>query len=303
MVCYGDDRPDTWIDWLDTLVTEFEKLAEIAESHSLDLDLGPDYRSVQDWQEFCEAIGVNINPRFWEGSMISGQFQMGWIEPNKVHKAKKIGKAVLKQLRQNLFEKIRNSAILDIKKIRNLDSLIESTLNDRASLIAEIAELNACLTATQSSEASLGKLLSEAKANDLSALTLDCLQMACAILNRDRKILLAGPLVLWDDGIVYALTSCGKVPLPATSPPAVLLRALQQSGHPVVEVGEMTCLGHFLFNGNPIYRRGADHISGWVTVWGDTERNRERKFVVADPNHLAVVQAIHEHFKMRDEPS
>ena len=48
--------------------------------------------------------------------------------------------------------------------------------------------------------------------NDTSALALDCLRIACAVIKGHRMILMAGPMVLWSDGVVYAITSCGGVP-------------------------------------------------------------------------------------------
>ena len=139
--------------------------------------------------------------------------------------------------------------------------------------------------------------LTKAKVKDASVLSLDCLRIAGAVLNRERVRLIAGPLVLWDDGVVYALISRGKVTLPDDSSPAFLLKALQQSGHPTVEVSEMTVIGGW--TSGPIYRKGSVRISGWINVWHDVEQNRERVFVVADPDKLAVVRDIHEHFKIK----
>jgi hypothetical protein len=297
LVCMGDDRPDQLIDWLDALVSDFEELKTIADEHVVKVNAGSQGGVMNDWSDFCSALGVHIDSNFWEGSMISGHLQMGWIQPGQIRRAQKIGKEILKEIRRDVLEQIRSAAISEIKKIKDLDRLIERISDDRPFLLAQIGHLKAALAETQKTMTALEQAVAEAKVNDASALTMDCLRIAGAVLNRERVRLIAGPLVLWDDGVIYALTSRGKVPLPDDSSPALLLKVLQRSGHPTVDVSEMTVIGGW--TSGPIYRKGSIRISGWINVWRDVEQNRERVFVVANPDKLAVVRNIHKYFKTK----
>lgn len=286
LVCRGDDVPDEWDYWLEELVDDFKKLAKIACEHSVEVDAGEDYGTMEDWRGFCEALGVNFESEFWEGGMISGLYMKGWIKPGKVDKATKTGKEILKRIRQNLLERIRSNAIAELEKIEDLDRLDERTRDDRKSLISQNAQLKTDRATAEKTAATLERALAAAKVNDTSELALNCLRIACAVLNQDRMVLLAGPLVLWADGVVYAFTTQGKVHLPTDSAPWILLKELEREGHPVVEVGEDRFLHPSLL----------DHISRWINVWQQVE-SRERVFLVADPAQLAVAHQIHEHFK------
>jgi len=295
LVCKGDDQPEEWDDWLKSLVDEFEWLESTASEHDLEVHTGSDPKKIEGWSDFCEAVGVDIRTQFWEGSMISGQFVMGWIKAGDIRGAKKAGETMLKKIRKNLLKQLRERTIKELNKIDDLDTLIERTRDDRASLLAEIGRLRVAVADTQDTMTALKQAVAEAKMNDTSALDLDCLRLAGAVLNRERVKLLAGPLVFWDDGVVYAFTSRGGVPLPDDSSPSVLLKQLQRSGHPIVAVGEMTVISGWL--SGPHYRKGTAHISGWGNVWREVEQNRERKFLVTDPGQLPTVRAIHDHFK------
>ena len=294
LVCMGDDKPDEWISWLEPLVSEFEKLADIAEEHELDLDAGSEYGKVEDWREFCNALGVSIDQEFWEGCFISGQFVTGWVTPGQTHSAKKTGKEILKRIRMNLLGQIRSPRIEELMRIESLDLLIEKTRDDREALLSKNSELQASLENAQKTTATLQQAFAEAKVNDTSALALDCLRIACAVINGDRRILTAGPLVLWSDGIVYAITSRGGVPLPAESAPQILINELARAGYSVVEVAEMTKIGHW--KDGPHFRKGTTHISGWMNVWREVERCK-RTFLAENPAKLALVHDVHEHFK------
>jgi hypothetical protein len=102
--------------------------------------------------------------------------------------------------------------------------------------------------------------------------------------------MVAGPLVLWDDNVVYAITSRGGVTLPANSTPAILLGDLEAAGYTVVRVEEKTIIGGWR---GPIYRMGMPHITGWASVWSDRE-GRERVFLVVSKDSERKVHEIHE---------
>lgn len=107
LVCMGDDCPDQWIDWLEALIDEFKQLQRVADKHGLDVDAGPDYKNVQDWRTFCEALGIMVDTQFWEGSMVSGMFQMGWIQARRVSRAQKTGNTILTTIKENFAEQLR----------------------------------------------------------------------------------------------------------------------------------------------------------------------------------------------------
>jgi len=293
LVCMGDDRPDQWDSWLEPLVDEFEALKATATEHGLEFHMGSQLGELEGWQDFCEALGISVSTKFWEGSMNSGQFVMGWIKLGKVRGAQKAGKEILKQLGKSLLEQLREKRIGELGRIKDLNLLIERTCDDRGALLSENAKLKSDLEAAQKTKTKLLEALAEAKENDTSELTLDCMRIATAVLNGDRVILIAGPLVLWSDGIVYGFTSRGGVLLPPESAPWLLLKELQRVGHPLVEVGENTQVRGFL---NPRLLAGTAHISGWINLWRQIE-SCERVFLVANPEQLAVVRQIHEHFK------
>jgi hypothetical protein len=103
--------------------------------------------------------------------------------------------------------------------------------------------------------------------------------------------MVAGPLVLWDDNVVYAITSRGGVTLPANSTPALLIGDLEAAGYPVVRVEEKTVIGGW--TSGPIYRKGTPHITGWASVWSDRER-KERVFLVIPKDSEMKVHEVHQ---------
>ena len=140
LVCMGDDKPDSWISWLEPLVSEFEQLADIAEERELE-DAGSEYGKVEDWREFCSALDVSIDQEFWEGWLISGQFVTGWVAPGQIRSAKKIGREILKRIRMYLLGQIRSARIEELMRIQSLDLLIEKTRDDREALLSKNSEL------------------------------------------------------------------------------------------------------------------------------------------------------------------
>jgi hypothetical protein len=295
LVCLGDDRPDQWVPWLESLVDDFEALETTANEHDLELHTGTQNGELSGWQDFCEASGIDVRTEFWEGSMTSGQYVMGWLNVGKVRSAQKEAKELLKQLQKSLLGQLRAKRIAELVLIKDLDLLIERTCDDREALLSENAKLKIDLEAAHTRLTTLREALAETKNHDTSELTLECLRVATAVLNRDRNIFIAGPMVLWSDGMVYVFTSRGGAALPADSAPAILVKELQRAGHAVVEVGERTFVGGYL---NPHLLEGTPHISGWINLWRQTE-SCERVFLVANPEQLTVVRQIHEHFKTR----
>ena len=104
----------------------------------------------------------------------------------------------------------------------------------------------------------------------------------------------AGPLVLWDDGVVYAITQIGGAKPPEPSNYAWLLRQLEAASVQVVKVKELTILGGHA--SGPIYFPGGTRTQEWINVWREGERtvsllsvpnpgSRPRQFVVDPPEY------------------
>ena len=125
-----------------------------------------------------------------------------------------------------------------------------------------------------------------------------CVELASAIIEGKATRIVAGPLVLWDDGNVYAITSRGKVELPTRSDPKLLLDSLKKSGYTVIEVEEMTIIGGW--TRGPVYAKGDIHISGWEFVWSDDLR-KERNFIVEPKEFEQKVNEICKELSQRNE--
>ncbi|HIG27940.1 MAG TPA: hypothetical protein EYQ50_09130, partial [Verrucomicrobiales bacterium] len=191
LVCVGDDKPDQWVDWLESLVSEYEELERIAEEHTVNLDTGSKRERIEGWQDYCEAMGISIDGEAWESSMISGHYVMGWAELGTIRSARKTGKEILKRLRRNLLEQIRSVRIKELQKIKDLDTLIERTRDDRKTLLNENDRLKADLESSQNRTEALQQALAESKLKDTSALISDCLRIACAVNKSERQIIRA----------------------------------------------------------------------------------------------------------------
>ena len=102
LVCQGDDVPDDWIDWLEPLVTEFEELRERAEASELELDAGEEFGTIEDVMGFCERLGIEFEVEPWEGVMISGVYQWGWLDETHTGKAARTARKILTAIRYSL---------------------------------------------------------------------------------------------------------------------------------------------------------------------------------------------------------
>ena len=101
---------------------------------------------MENWEEFCSALGVSIRQEFWEGCFISGQFMTGWVAPGQTRSAKKTGKEILKRIQMNLLGQIRSARIEELMRIESLELLIEKTRDDaKRALLSRNSELQAGL--------------------------------------------------------------------------------------------------------------------------------------------------------------
>lgn len=181
--------------------------------------------------------------------------------------------------------------IRELQGIKELEEFIDRTADDRKALQQKIASLSSSLEANKSELAAAIEKSSKASDSDTTDIDRACVRLASALLSAKTCRIVAGPLVLWDDGIIYAICSWGGSPIPDGSSPAVLLEGIKQSGRCIVRVREATVIGGWL--SGPIYRRGPSNINGWSKVWAHREK-RERAFTVDPPEFAQQVRQIHE---------
>jgi hypothetical protein len=280
LVCMGDDQPDQWAGWLEELVDEFNCLRDSATAHGLSLRVRSQGQDFGDWSDFCDAVGVNLKRQFWEGSLVSGQFVMGWVKETRVSSAKKRGESVVQKLRANLVADLKARRIEELKGIEDLDELISKVQNDRDALLEEVNNLKGSLASTEAQVAHLQAALKVAKEDAYRVARLG--QFVLGVIRGGKGVLVDGPLLRWSDGTILALTKRGKVSLPDDSPHWLALQELRELGHPVVEVCEVTILGGWL--SGPVYLHGSEGLSGWDDAWKDN-RQLKRKFAVSASDH------------------
>lgn len=295
LVCHGDDTPTEWVEWLEPYIEAFLRLKQYSEEFGFDLIAGNPPQRIADVLAFCEEIGVHFDSSFWEGSMISGIYHFGWMKKGTVRNTKQLAKLLFKELRDHAHTQVRKKILNELTQIDDLDELIERTRHDRGDLIARSRELEKQLAFTNSHVQSLRKTIDGITAKESTEIDRACLNLCLALITNTKGRFVAGPFVLWDDGVVYAITSRGGVRLPPQSSPAILLKALEGANNiRVAKVSELTVIGGWL--SGPHYRKGATEISGWATVWSDRE-NRKRSFSVDPPELAEQVEVIHAYYR------
>jgi hypothetical protein len=290
LVCHGDDRPDQFADWLQPLVVEFERLSSLASEFGIGLTSEDGASPIVSVIDFCERLGIEFSSTMWEGSLISGVYYLGWIKVGTVRSASALGRKLIRTIERRADPAIRQAVIRDIQRIKDLDEFIDRTADDRAGMREKIASLSAKVQATKFALDAANDKISKAAESGTQEIDRACVRFASALLSGEACRVVAGPLVLWDDGVVYAICSWGGNPIPEGSSPAVLLEAVQRSGRRVVRVRDATVIGGWL---NPTYRRGPASINGWARVWSHREK-RVRTFNVDPPECAEQVHKIHE---------
>ena len=310
LVCHGDDWPEDFIGWLDPLVIEFKELLEIAERYEFTLERADD-QPLEYVTDFCEALGVQFDRQFWEGSFISGIYHWGWITVGTQRQIQKTGRRILGELRKFTKGAIRDwqraerkRILRELESIKNFDTLVARTTDDRGEMTDRIRQLgNELQSARDELALATGELLAF-KENDTREVGRGCLELLASLAFKRAERCVAGPLALWDDGVVYVITQIGRFNLPEPSTYAWLLRQLEASSVQVVKVKEMTILGGRA--SGPIYYPGGTRAQEWKNVWCEGDRpvsrlpsagrgTRPREFIVDPPEHAERVSAICAH--------
>ena len=243
LVCHGDDSPDQWIAWLVPIQSRFKELHGLSEEYGFALDAGEGSGRLGSVGEFLELIGVDVWSNPWEGSLISGVYRFGWVKVGTVRAVRKKAAELLKALQRQVDSEVRRKILEELAGIKDIDQLIERTAADRDELRRQILESKSALSKAHEDLRLTRDRLQQLEVSDSKQIDESCLRMAGAILRRAPCRMVAGPVVLWDDNVVYAITSRGGVTLPANSTPALLLGDLEAAGYPVVRVEEKTVIG------------------------------------------------------------
>lgn len=102
LVCLGDDWPDQFADWLEPIVAQFRELSMLAEEIGLRLIPKGEKNEILDAMDFCDRLSIEFFSKPWTGTLISGVFQIGWIEKAEIPEAVQRGRDLLADLRSQL---------------------------------------------------------------------------------------------------------------------------------------------------------------------------------------------------------
>lgn len=291
LVCQGDDTPDQFANWLDPLVRKFNWLLLIAEEHGVLIDPQDRSAPITSVIDFCQRLGIEFDSTMWTGFLNSGVYHLGWIRPGTARSASKVGRKLLREVEVSTLAAVKARVMLELAAIQDIDEFLERTCDDKERLRGQILHLTSVLEIKTIEANNLAEKVKDFSSFDSTQIDKACVRMSAALLVGDCCKLVAGPLVLWDDGQIYVISSWGGQPIPPGSTPALLLEALQQSGRKVVQVHDSTVIGGWL--SGPRYRRGPAHISGWLNVWSSREI-KPRSFSVMPLEFSERVQEIHE---------
>ena len=304
LVCHGDDGITECIGWLDPFISRLRDLLRYTDEVGFDLmSRNPlHWGAIRSEVDFCSAIGIEFDSRFWEGSFISGTYHLGWIRKGGSREAKKHARLLLKELEKDAEEKIRIQLVDRVSKLKCVDSLAdeftERANDNRDELIRRNFKLQMQIKDAQDIISSLRTKVEQADYADTRRIDHDCLRLVLAMATNRGGRHLAGPLVLWDDGMVYAIVSIGNVQIPDGTAPSLVLAALEDANVPVVKISDNTIIGGWL--SGPVYHKGSQNINQWSRVWLDGGDGRKRAFSVHPKEFAGTVELIHEYF--RDQP-
>jgi hypothetical protein len=290
LVCHGDDRPTEFVGWLAEFASTFEELNNLAEQHSVRFTAPQGRRAPTSLVDFCEAIGIDMDSSPWQGQMISGSYWLGWLRGGTLRTTKSRARSLLASMSKQIESSVRAAVMRKLSAIRDLDTFLDRTAPDRRELRKEIETLKESIQQLLENAQQTALATQHRLNEDTHEIDQACLDIACAILLKRPTRLVAGPLLLWDDGVVYAIVSRGGVPIPTNSSARKLIDALVAANHPVVQVREKTVIGGW--TSGPIYRKGDTSIKGWASIWRDQERS-PRRFEGEQPGDAERAYELH----------
>lgn len=119
LVCFGDEQPTEFIDWLVAPIAEFQALNDHAEDIEVSL-------SCRDLVGFLEAIGVSLERSTHEMACCAGGFYTGWVKEGEVETVIAAAQHIIKVLQEEL-EDIDSSYFFD-----KIDSLKDQLAQEKA---------------------------------------------------------------------------------------------------------------------------------------------------------------------------
>lgn len=146
-VCFGDDKPTDFIDWLQPFVDEFSDLLSLADEYGLPEFGCSRVGDFETLQQLLEAIGVELETSPWTGSLISGLAYFGWIKTGTIREVKSRAKGVLTQARADLEPDVRKRVLEEVALIQPLEAFLEQATTDVKRLQQTIDNLQETLRA------------------------------------------------------------------------------------------------------------------------------------------------------------
>lgn len=297
LVCWGDDWPDEFAPWLEGLFIKFSDILQKAEELGVSLTSPETNSHIADFIDYGEKIGIEFEKSFWEGDHVSGIFVTGWVPLGKEQESANLGHVLMENLTDSFQQKVREEKEFQLNSIDDFDEFLLAVENFDGSISRRAQEAEKKLSRVLAENDALNQKISdiEAEAEKLkNTLNIDCMKILAAVFEGSAECIVAGPVFLWEDGEVYAMTSLGGVDLPEDTAPTLLIRILEASGKPVVRVQETTVIGGWI--SGPIYAKGSANIHDWLNVWTKPPK-KTRKFQV-DPES-AYDQLVHAADKIR----
>lgn len=133
----------------------------------------------------------------------------GWVKVGTVRAVRKKAAELLKALQRQVDNEVRRKILEDLAGIKGIDQLIERTAADRDELRRQIGRSKSAFSKAQEDLRLTRDRLQQLEVSDSKQIDESCLRMAGAILRRAPCRMVAGPLVLWDDNVIYAITTRG----------------------------------------------------------------------------------------------
>ena len=230
LVCHGDDFPDQWIGWLEPLIHELDDYLRISDEFGIEIKLDAYAIPINDVLDFCGLIGIEFDSSHNEDSFASRFFKFGWIENKRLNESKKIATGLLKDVREKVENSVKSEIFAELNSIEEIEDLIDRTKDDRHILFEKIHEQTNRITKLESELSAINtQFLDAAKQIERisdNKVDFECVNLLSALILGTPGHHIAGPLLLWEDGVMYMIRSIGGVSIPNPSMPAKVIESL-----------------------------------------------------------------------------
>ncbi|MET0008710.1 MAG: hypothetical protein ABW124_05335 [Candidatus Thiodiazotropha sp. 6PLUC9] len=255
LLCHGDDQPEELIGWLEPIWKDFSQLQNLSWDFNLQLRSKKHRKNIDSFDDLFSLAGIETESGFWEGSLVSGHYIWCWVDVNKEEDAIAKLNDILSTLSESIKSKIKSKAIKELKEIDDLDEFIDR------------------ITVSSGSDQRLKKLQDENErlSNELTKkheinIELSCIEILSALFTKSFKRVVAGPIVLWEDGNVFVITSIGGVEIPTGTSVSLLYETLKEADYPFIAAEECASI-RSPHTGRRCYHKVSSGLSGWEKVW------------------------------------